>query len=201
MSGLINAAPAATANAQPATAGGLSNPLLQQMEAGIEAKLTPANKADYDKIVIAGLHIALDRGPQGFMAKLHDSADPIGDAAKGSVNLMLIMKKQARGQWPEEAGIPAAYTLMLRGLDFIDHSGVVKIGAPELARAIHLFSNQLFWRIGLTPKMLQTVTERVHAIVQNPDDMQKLNLKNGLSRHPDAAIPTAVPGLTAPPAA
>jgi hypothetical protein len=200
------AAPAATGPpAAPEAPGAgssvLENPLLKQMENALEAKLTPENRADYNKIVVAGLHIVLDRGPDGFMAKLLHRPDPIGDCAKGAVALMLIMQKQSRGVMPEQAGIPAAITLMLHGLDFIDHAGVVKIAEPELDRATTQFMNQLLFKLGISPEMLQHATQRVHQLVQDPDAMARINLKAGLTRHPDAATITPVPGLTAPPAA
>lgn len=202
MDGFLNAAPAIAApgTAAPSTAGSssLENPLLQQMQNGLEAKLTPENRDDYNKVVVAGLHIALDRGANSFMAKLHASPDPIGDCAKGAVALMLIMRKETRGAMPLQAGIPAGVTLMLHGLDFIDHAGIVKIAEPELVRAITQFTNQLFWKLGISPEMLQKATARVHQIVQDPDAMSKINLKAGLTRHPDAAEPTQIPGLTAP---
>lgn len=201
MAGLINAVPKTAApnpGTQAAGPSALANPLLQQMQNGIEAKLTPENLDDYNKVVVAGMRIALDRGPQSFLAKLHASPDPIGDCAKGAVNLMLIMRKETRGAMPLQAGIPAGFTLMLHGLDFIDHAGIVKIAENELVRATHQFANQLFWKLGISPEMLQHATNRVHQIVQDPDAMSRINLKAGLTRHPDAAMPTPIPGLTVP---
>ena len=201
MSGLINATPKAAAAGSGTQAAGpstLANPLLQQMQNGIEAKLTPENQNDYNKVVVAGLHIALNGGAQSFMAKLHASADPIGDCAKGAVNLMLIMRKETRGAMPLQAGIPAGFTLMLHGLAFLEQSKVLTIAEPELVRATHIFANQLFFKLGITPDMLQHATNRVHQIAQDPDAMARINLKAGLTRHPDAATMTPVPGLTVP---
>lgn len=197
MSGLINAAPAAAAARGGSATGpsSLENPLLQQMQNAIEAKLTPENLDDYNKVVVAGLHLALDNGANSFMAKLHNSRDPIGDCAKGAVALMLIMRKETRGTLPLEAGIPAGVTLMLHGLDFIERGQIMKIAEPELVRAMSQFANQLFWKLGITPTMIQTASDRVHQIVQDPDAMAKINLKAGLTKHPDAAEPTMVPGL------
>jgi hypothetical protein len=194
MSGIINTQPAPPASGS----SGLSNPLLQTMENQLEAKLTPQNRNDYNKVVVAGLHIALANGPNSFMAKLNHSADPIGDCAKGAVALLLIMRRESRGVLPMQAGIPAGVTLMLHGLDFIDHAGIVKIAEPELVRATTQFTNQLFFRLGISPQMLQQATARVHQIVQDPDAMSKINLKAGLTQHPDAAKTTPVPGITTP---
>ncbi len=46
----------------------LTNPLLQQTEDKVESGLTPENRANYDKIVVAGMHVALDKGPNGLSA-------------------------------------------------------------------------------------------------------------------------------------
>jgi hypothetical protein len=184
-----------TINAAPKQAGGIANPLLAQTEQVIESKLKPENRADYMKVVVAGLHIALANGPNGYMAKLHDAPDPIGACAKGAVALVLIMQKEAKGVLPMQAGIPAGLVLMLHGLDFIDHAGIVKIGENELARATTLYTNVLFQKLGITPQMLQSAAGRVHQIVQDPDAMQKINLKAGLTRHPDAAVPANIPGI------
>ncbi len=189
MSGMINKT--------PASSSALANPVLQQMESGIEAKLTPANRADYMKIVVAGMKIALANGPNGFMARLRKMPDPIAACAKGAVALVLIMRKESKGVMPMQAGIPAGVSLMLHGLDFIDRSGIVKIGQNEAARATTIFTNQLFHRLGITPAMLHSATARVHQIVQSPDDMQKIQLKAGMLRHPDAALPSNIPGVPA----
>lgn len=191
MSGLINTAPDGDASAG---SSGLGNPLLQRMQNQVEARLTPENRNDYNKAVVAGLHIALANGPNSFMAKLLHRPDPIGDCAKGAVSLVLIMQKEAKGVLPLQAGVPAGMTLMLHGLDFLDHSGIVKIAEPELDRAVFQFGNQMLFKLGITPQILQNAAAKVHAIIQDPDAMAKINLKAGITRHPNAALPTAIPG-------
>lgn len=189
MSGIIN-----SGGSKSGGVPGLSNPLLAQTEQAIEAKLTPANRVDYMKIVVAGLHIALDRGANGFLAKLKGAADPVADVAKGAVDLMMVMKKEARGVMPTDAMVPAGLVLMLHGLGFIERTGV-KIAEPELDRATQLFANNYFHRIGVTPAMLENATRKVHQIAQDPDAMNKIMLKGGMLRHPDAAQPTQIPGV------
>jgi hypothetical protein len=189
MSGLINA-PLVADGAAPS---GLHNALLQQTEQALEARLKPDNRADYMKIVVAGLHIALDKGSAGFMAKLRTSQDPISDCARGAASLVLIMRKEAKGQMPMQAGIPAGLTLMLHGLDFIDRAKITPVAEAQLDRATKIFVNELFHKQGITPGMLQHATNRVHQIVQDPILMEKIKLKAGITKHPDAATPTPLP--------
>lgn len=171
----------------------LSNPLLQEAEAKIEAGLTPENKQNYDRIVIAGMHAALDRGPDGILASLKLSKDPIADAAKGAVSLVLILRKQAHGIMPLKAMVPAAMTLMLKALDFADRSKIAQVGQPELVRATHIFTDTIFAAFKITKQGLANAARKVHALTNDPAAMQAINLKAGVVSHPGAQPP---PGLS-----
>jgi hypothetical protein len=195
MSGIINGgAPPPDTGVDGDQAGGLGNPLLQQAEQHIEANMQPAVRADYDKIVVAGLHIALQGGANGFMAKLRNSKDPIGDCARGAASLVLIMRKQSKGVMPMKAMVPAGMTLMFHGLAFIEQSKVMTIAEPQIDQAATTFTNFLFHKLGITPGMLQQAAGKVHALTQDPQAMSAINLKSGLTRHPMAATPTPLPG-------
>lgn len=170
----------------------LSDPVLQQIESQIEANLTPEVKADYDKIVVAGGHLALDNGG-AMMTQLAKAPDPIIGAAKGAVGLVMIMRKDAKGVMPMKAAVPAAMTLMLKALDFIDRSKIAKIGPDELARATHAFTDYLFARMGITKQGLANVAQKVHGLTQDPSAMAQINLKAGVTRHPMAATLTPMP--------
>jgi hypothetical protein len=188
MSGIINAQPAA---GKP-PASGLNNPLLAEAAAKIEGNIADDQvKLDYQKIVVAGLHIALARGPQSFVAKLGASRDPIGDCARGAVALVLIMRRESRGVMPIKAMVPAGITLMLHGLDFIDRAKIAQIAEPELDKATTLFTNELFHKLGITTQMIERLGGRVHEIMQDPQAMHAISLKSGLTRM--VAQPTPMP--------
>lgn len=197
MSGMINtpsgdAGPSDEGD-QAQAGGGLSNPLLQQVEDKVEGGLTPENRQNYMKIVVAGMHAALDKGPDGLLAGLGQSKDPIADAAKGAVSLVLVLRKEAHGVMPMKAMVPAAMTLLLKALDFIDRSKIAKVGQPELVRATHIFTDFIFARTGITKQGLANAATKIHAITQDPASVQKLQMKAGILRHPDAATPTPLP--------
>ncbi len=147
----------------------LSNPVLQQIESQIEANLQPEVKADYDKIVVAGGHIALAHNG-AMLTQLAKAPDPIVGAAKGAVGLMLIMRKDARGAMPMKAAVPA-----------------------ELVRGTHVFTDFLFARMGITKQGLANVAAKVHGLTQDPAAMQAIQMKAGLLKHPMAATPTPLP--------
>jgi hypothetical protein len=194
MSDIVNARPSDAAS-NP-TASDLNNPLLRTAQQKIESNIVdPGVHNDFLKIVVDGLHIAVANGANGFMAKLRNSHDPIGDCARGAVAvaLLLIVHRESEGVMPMKAGIPAGMVLMLHGLDFIDHAGIAEIAEPQLDSATKTFTNELFHKLGITPAMLQHAAGRVHQITQDPTAMQAINLKAGIVKHPMAPEPTPLP--------
>jgi hypothetical protein len=91
------------------------------------------------------------------------------------------------------AMVPAAMTLMLKGLDFVDRAGIAKVGQPELVRATHIFTDTIFARFGITKQGLANAAQRVHAITQDPAAMNAINLKAGVVAHPGALSPGSAP--------
>lgn len=170
-----------------------NNKLLQAAEAKIESNLVPENRVNYQKLVVAGLKVALAKGPEGYMAQLKNSKDPLSDAAVGAVNLVFMLNKQARGTAPIQAMVPAAATLMFHALDFVERTGMMKIGPQEIATASKKFADVVFKNMNLTPQMLQKAHENVVAVSKDPAHMEAMKRKAGLVRAPGASVPTDVP--------
>jgi len=192
MSGMINAG-------QDDSGSQLSNPLLQQAEEKLEAGLDPANRANYMKVVVAGMAAAFQGGPNSIFARLKKNPDPVKGVARGAVALVLILRRETKkGVMPIKAMVPAGLTLMFHGLDLIERMGLAKIGTAELVRASHIFTNDMFGAFKITPPMLQRAAAQVHAIMQDPVKMQAVNLKAGVVKHPNALEPTIAPGAATP---
>lgn len=172
----------------------LSNKILQAAEAKIEDNLTPDNRANYLKIVVAGMKAILNGGPKSILAKLKGRQDPVHDCAVGAVNLVLILRKESKGIMPLKAMVPAGMTLMLKALDFADSIGSVKIDNDALVRATHIFTNHLMAAFRITPTMIQTAMQRTHALMQDPQKMAAIKMKAGVMKHPNAApLPATSP--------
>ncbi len=166
-----------------------SNRVLQAAEKKLESGLTPETKANYQKIVTAGMKTALQGGPKGILASLKQSKDPLTDCAKGAVNLCLLMRKQSRGTMPFKAMVPAGMTLMINALDFADHANIIKVGAVELSKASRIYGEEMFKAFGITAPMLQSAATKVHAITQDPAQMEKIHHAAGMTKAPGAAPP------------
>lgn len=163
MPGLINSPPA------------IQNPLLRQAEAAVEASVgTGKSREDYLKVVVAGMRAGLANGPQSMMGNLRGRSDPVHDCAIGAVNLVLYLRRIAKGTMPPAAMISAATTLMYEALDFTDQAGIAKIGKEELVRAVHIFTNSICKAFGITPDMLNRAAGLVHGVTQDPAKLAQI---------------------------
>ena len=172
---------------------GPGDSVLKQAEDRVEAQLDPKVKPDYDKIVAAGMRIALAKGPNGILASLKTSKQPLKDCATGAVALAVTVFKESRGTAPIKALIPAASTFMFQALDFCQKSGIIDVGAQELIAATHIFTDVLFKQLGITPQMLQTAAQKIHGLANDPTAMAKMKIAAGVAKHPNAIEPTPVP--------
>lgn len=171
----------------------LNNKLLQAAEKKVEADLLPDNRDDYMKIVVAGLRVALDQGPDGIMASLRKSRDPVSDAAIGAINLVMLMRKQSRGTMPAKALVPASMTLMLQALDFVDKARITKINNKKLDRATYIWRDHMFKSFNVTQQMLKDMAVKVHGVMQDPTQMDILARRAGVVKDPRASVPNGLP--------
>lgn len=167
----------------------LQNSLLEQAEERIESQLTPQVREPYTRIVVAGMQIALQKGPNGILGSLQHSKNPLYDCAAGAVNLVGLLSRQSRGTMPLKAMVPAATTLMLKALDFADKIGVIQVGKPELAQATTILGNLILKYMGVSHQMLQTAAGKVQDLTRDPAKMIALRRAAGVDKAP--GTPTA----------
>lgn len=158
----------------------IQSPILQAAEAKIEEGLVPENRANYHKIVVSGMALALQNGQNGILYSLKNSKDPVYSCAKGAVNLVLLLRRQSKGVMPLKAMVPAGMTLMIKGLDFVDKSKIMPIDNEALVSATHVFTNELMKAFNITTKMLAHAATKVHALTQNPVTMDKMRKASGI---------------------
>ena len=169
------------------------NNVIQMAEQKIESGLLPHVREAYLKIVIAGMKVALNKGPNGGLASLAKNPDPIKAAADGAANIVVGLKHQAKGVMPMKAMVPAGLTIMLKGLAFIDKAGTVKIGNDEVAKATTIYTNHILQAMGITGSMLKHAVVGIHGIINDPAKLEAIKRKAGVVKAPDASEPTPMP--------
>lgn len=168
------------------------NSVLEQAQQKIESQLDPKIMEDYRKVVVSGMRVALDKGPNSIMASLQKSKNPLSDCAIGAINLVLLLRKQSRNTMPMKALVPGAMTLMLQALDFADRTGLLKVGNGELVQATHIFTSHIFKMLNITGPMLQTAAQKIRQITSDPASVEKMQHAAGTMKAPGAAA-AAIP--------
>lgn len=175
---------------------GLENDLLKATEQHIESRLTPDVKLYYQRIVLAGMHVAIKGGPTGILRNLRTSPDPIRACAVGGVNLaFMLLKSETPHPSPSMlvATTHAGYALMLQALDVAAKMKLIEITGGDggtIDKATKIATDQIMANIHMTPDKLNAAAGKVHGVMKDPAQMQAIRLKIGADRDPRAPTPT-----------
>jgi hypothetical protein len=178
---------------QEAAVESFRNPLLQQVENQIVQNLDQRWRTSYFQIVNFAMKVGMHGGRQSPVAGLKQSRDPIADAANGAIALVLTLRREANGNMPVQAMIPAATTLMLKALEFVEVTRHIPIDENQLVRAAHIYSDTMLRVFHVDKRFLAHYGQQLHGLTQDPAAMELINRKAGFVRHPDASEPT--PGM------
>lgn len=141
--------------------GKTTNPLLQQTEQQIQAKVKPEVKAGFDKAVTAGLKIMYGSKGGVVTQQLSKSEDYAHNVGEGVAKLVAILFQQSKGTIPMNIAIPAATVFMCEGLDFLEKAGKVKVTPDLLAETTQDMTASVLQLFGVTPeKMQQMIAEK-----------------------------------------
>lgn len=179
----------------------MTNPLLRQIEDRIEAQLAPDNRENYMKILVAGMKLGLKDGPNGILAGLKDAQDPVATAARGAVNIVGLLSRSARGKMPEKAMVPAAMSLMLHALDFLEKTGKMKVDEAVLEKATKMFADDIMRLFGINNQKLSNMASMSHMVGMNPQALQQIQqfTSKGAQGGQPAAQPAQAPPAGAQP--
>ena len=161
----------------------IQNTLLKQAEDRVEKTVPPAQRDNYLKIVVAGMKYAMDKGPEGLLASLKDSKDPLADSVKGAIAIVGVLRGNAKGTMPLEAMIPATMSLMFQALDFAEKMNLLTVTETELDKAAHMFMDTILPLLNVPKAKLDESMDQVHGIMRDPDKMaQYKGQQNGAAK-------------------
>ena len=167
----------------------LDNTVLKATVAKIEQNLQPKLRPAYDKIVVAGLKVAMQDGENGMLSKLVKNKNPAEAAGAGAASLVLILSKNSRDTMPQNVMITAGATLMLHALEFLEDSKTITVGKEEIATATKAYTNMIFKNLGITPQMLAKANGQVENATKDPAIMEQMRRKAGLVKAPGTSSP------------
>lgn len=136
--------------------GQASNPMLQQAEDGIKAKV-PQNQQDaLDKVVHAGLTILYSpKLAQQRNERIAATTDPVKDAGEGAARMMSNLFQQSGKKMPLPVIIPAGMILALEFLDLLAKAGKAQVTPDLIAKVSKAVADSLLPLFGATPDKVQ----------------------------------------------
>lgn len=146
------AAAPVTAPSAPATASTLSNPVLAQVEQGIESKVTPAVSQMYHSIVMASMKLAFDPSTHGSLIQgLKSSPDVSKNVSlicAGIIGTVFHQTKQDINKFLPGA-MPASVTLMCQILNYAEKSGMIQVTPDVVAQCATATSSAVLRKFGV----------------------------------------------------
>lgn len=136
------------------------NPSLQKYEAGIEENIKPEDKEAYDRIVTAGLKvITSDEFHQNMVDSLSGEGSLPDKIANGVARLISLLHVSAKGTMPIGPTIAAAYTLMVKAMDFAERALGEEITDDVIAETALKTISVVGPLLGVTKEKLQAAME------------------------------------------
>ncbi|HXE49563.1 MAG TPA: hypothetical protein VN663_14385 [Ramlibacter sp.] len=144
---------------QGASAQNLSDPILQQVEQGIEEKVPPDLKKDYDSIVLAGMDVMFNPKTSDLIEQQLDAqGDIVDNVADGISKLMMIIYNESQGRMSIPAAGLACVTLMCQALDYWEKTRDGQVTDDLVAQATKATVMKTLQRFGISQQQVdQTV--------------------------------------------
>jgi hypothetical protein len=174
---------------------GIENDLLKANEEGILERLNPTMRRDVQRIVLAGMKVAI-KNASTFVPALRLSKDPLRACAESAVNIAFLMMKSEGPNPPDHvqaAAAHASYILMLQAMDVAAKLGLIEVTegtGGTIDKATRMATDRIFAAIHMTEQKMHTAASRVVQVTKNPEQMQAIRLKIGADRDPRAPQPT-----------
>lgn len=158
----------------------MQNPMIVKAEAAIDAKVSKADKAAYDKICLAGMKVMFSKETHGQLLQgLQESEDKLKTAIEGVIGLLGILYKESRNTMPVGPMILAGQSLMMEALDFMEQGGMVEVTPDLLAEATQSYIETLLPKLGVTPDKMQALMSQTQGVMSDPQKMAQYKQTQG----------------------
>jgi hypothetical protein len=164
--------PSATKDAKAAgkapKAPALTDPILKQIETGIEAKVPPQLRSMYKSIVVAGMAIMFSAKTHNLMKKrLAASNDIVSNVSTGIANMIAGISNEVIHKLPpgqQQAFLPAAVlaslTLMCQMLNYSEKTGGQTI-TPQIAEGcVQAVTRAVLQKFGVGQQQIQQAVQQ-----------------------------------------
>lgn len=123
--------------------GKAADPLLEQTEQALIAKVPPQMKGALQKVLSAGLKILYAPQLAAQLKQKLATTDPVQSASQGAVNLFAELWKQSNRTIPKPVVVPSVVLFAFEYLDLAAKAGRIKITPQVIAQVTQLTTQAL----------------------------------------------------------
>ena len=142
----------------------VSDPILAQIKAGVEAEVPKELKRDYAAIIVAGLKLMYSDHTHRFMREYLAGVKQRGNnpkmVAHGIVKLMSIIQNESKRTDMMPAIFPAALVLMTYALEDIEKDQGVQFTKDQVAAIAQMVTFQLLKLFHINPDMIHQAVQK-----------------------------------------
>lgn len=158
----------------------MQNPMIIKAEAAVDAKVPPADKQSYDKIVLAGMKVLFSKETHAQMMKgVPEAPDKLQFAVEGIIGLLGILYKESRNTMPIGPMIFAGQSLLMEALDFMEQTGMIEVTPDTLSQATQSYIETLLPKLGLPADKMQAMLGQAQGIMNDPAKMAEFKKSQG----------------------
>lgn len=134
----------------------LTDPILKQIEQGIEAKIPPELKQGYMQVVAAGMRVMFDPQTAKFtQQRLDAGGDPVQGVAQAISDLLVLLYHESKKQMSIPAAMLAAITLMCQALDVAEKIGKIQVTKELVAQCVKATTAMCMQKFGIGQEQIQ----------------------------------------------
>lgn len=148
--------------------GKSSSPLLAKAEAALVAKIPPALRGAFQKVLSAGMAILYAPDLQAKLKQKLATTDPVQSASQGCVTLAGELWKQSKYSIPKPLMVPALLSFAFEYLDLAAKAGKVQITPDVIAQVTQLATQNYLKATGANVPGAQPQGAAAPAPVQPP---------------------------------
>lgn len=154
-------------SSMPAAGGKISNPVLAQIVAGVEAKVSPQLKKQYIAITTASMKMMADpRASAGIIHRLERTPDVLKNVADGVSNFLGQLYLESGKRMSLPAAMPASIYIACHVMDIAEAKGMIKITPDNAADCIHATTDATMKVFGISDEQVHQAVSAGHQAAQ-----------------------------------
>ena len=158
----------------------MNNEMIIKAEAAVDAKVPPADKAAYDKIVLAGMKVMFSKETHGqLMQGLQQAEDKLTTAVEGIIGILGILFKESRNTMPVGPMILAGQSLLMEALDFMEQGQMIEVTPEVLGQATQSYIETLLPKLGMSAEKMKAIMAQAQGVMDDPQKMAQYKKSQG----------------------